>query len=176
MRLRDSEARLAQSVQGILVKTDEIEEFLIVFENNSMFKPLSTVNQKLIRFFKLFMYEQESNFEKLKVLFERIKKIIASFETFIGRDLKDCPSYEDIVTDIEKRSLPQNCSPSALLDKKKQLYWYIKIIDFYSACFKESSSIESGHILGTEQFKKLGTYFGWEESIKTLLWFSRVLP
>ena len=57
MRLRDSEARLAQSVQGILVKTDEIEEFLIVFENNSMFKPLATVNQKLVRFFKLFMHE-----------------------------------------------------------------------------------------------------------------------
>ena len=57
------------------------------------------------------------------------------------------------------------------------MYWYIKIIDFYSALFKENrDSYSNNYILGPEYFKKLGTYFAWEENIKTLLWFSRVLP
>ena len=63
------------------------------------------------------------------------------------------------------------------MSRKKQLYWYIKIIDFYAALFKENrDSYSNNYILGPEYFRKLGTYFAWEETIKTLVWFSRVLP
>ena len=33
------------------------------------------------------MYEADSHFEKFKVLLERIKKLIDSFKTFVGKDL-----------------------------------------------------------------------------------------
>ena len=57
------------------------------------------------------------------------------------------------------------------------MYWYIKIIDFYAALFKENrDSYSNNYILGPEYFRKLGTYYAWEETIKTLVWFSRVLP
>ena len=51
----------------------------------------------------------------------------------------------------------------------------MKVIDFYSSLFKETQSGSPG-VLGTEYSRKLGTYYQWEESIKTLVWFSRVLP
>ena len=47
------------------------------------------------------MHEQESNFEKLKVLFGRMKKVICRFEKFIGTDLKDCPSYTQLLESKE---------------------------------------------------------------------------
>ena len=79
MRQRDGEARLAEVVAKLVGSPTEIESVLKVFENNCQFKNLNIVNSKLVGFFKLVLYEPEQNFEKLKLLLQRIMKIVKSF-------------------------------------------------------------------------------------------------
>ena len=137
MRHRDGETRLAEFIGKLVAAPNEIEAVLQVFENNCQFKTLHHINAKLGGFFKLALHEPEGSFERLKLLLQRMGKVVKSLENFIGLSLKDCPGY-DAVINFEAKSEAaffkkrDDICPVPGLSRKRQLNWYIKLIDYYS--------------------------------------------
>ena len=84
-------------------------------------------------------------------------------------NLKDCPEYDAIIDlkDQQGISFADETCPNAGLNRQRQLNWYIKVIDYYTLQLNN---------LGHTFTRKVGTYHEWNETIQTLLWFSRVLP
>ena len=134
MRPREGEARLAEVIGKLVARPEEIEAVLKIFENTCQFKNLNPISSKLTAFFKLVLHEPEQNFEKLKLLLQRVMQVISSFQSFIGSDLKDCPEYDAIIglsTQGSQAPVAEAC-PIPGLSRQRQLNWYIKAIDYYT--------------------------------------------